>query len=160
MPATGGVEIGLLPGPIRLEFGLLLRALHIPGLARQAGLLVAPAELLLAPIERAGFLVDNLFFLFDPALDALDFFAALGQLAIELRAQANRFVFGLESGVASSGFRLFQDAIGFRLHLAGIGSRATFQVPPGREEGGNSDEHSLEDAGNEELVVHRHPCQI
>jgi hypothetical protein len=111
-------------------------------------------------IERIGFLVDSLFFLFDPALDALDFFASLGEFPVELRTQADRFVFGLDGGVASSVLSFLQDAVGFRLHLAGIGSGAALQVPPGREEGGNGDEHSLEDAGNEELVVHRHPCQI
>jgi hypothetical protein len=41
-------------------------------------LLVEPAQLLLATVERDGFLIDRFLFLLDPALDALDFLAPLG----------------------------------------------------------------------------------
>jgi hypothetical protein len=120
-------------------------------------LLVEPAQLLLAAFECGGFLIDRLLFLFDPALDALDFLTPLGQFSVELRTQADRFIFGLESSIASSSFNFLQDTVGFCLHPAGMRISAAFQVPPGREKGGNDDEHGLEDAEDDVLDIHRHP---
>ena len=154
---TGGIELCLLPGPVGFELRLFAAVLGLPGFACALRLLVEPAQLLLAAVERDGFLIDRFLFLLDPALDALDFLAPLGQFPVELRTQADGFVFGLESGVASSSFNFLQDTVGLRLHLAGMRIGAAFQVPPGREKGGNDDEHGLEDAEDDVLGIHRHP---
>ena len=157
MPVPSGVEVRLLPRPVGFEFRLFTDALSLPVLPRALGLLIEPAQLLLATIEDNGFLIDRFFFLLDPALDALDFLAPLGQFPVELRTQADRFIFGLESGIASSSFNFLQDTVGLRLHPAGMRISAAFQVPPGRENGGNDDEHGLEDAEDDVLGIHRHP---
>src|SRR5215207_4152044 len=86
---TGGVELRLLPRPVGFEFSLFAGALNLPGFACALRLLVQPAQLLFATIERNGFLIDRFLFLLNPALDALDFFAPLGQFPVELRAQAD-----------------------------------------------------------------------
>ena len=155
--AARRIELGHLPRPLDLELGLPLRLLRLPGLARLLRFLVESAQLLLSPIEAYGLLVDRLLFLLDAALDAFDFLAPLGKLAVEVRAEADSLVLRLESSIASSGFSFLQDTVGVRLHLAGVGFGAAFQVPPGREEGGNDDERGLEDAEDDVLGVHRHP---
>ena len=99
----GGIELCLLPGPVSFEFRLFAGSLSLPVFARALRFLIEPAQLLLATIERNSFLIDRFLFLLDPALDALDFLTPLGQFPVELRTQADRLVFGLECGVASSG---------------------------------------------------------
>jgi hypothetical protein len=141
----------------RVKLGLLPAALGLPGLAGALRLLVHVPQILLAPIQFGTLLIDRFLFLLDAALDPLDLLAPLRELAVELPTEANRLVFRLERCVTSSGFCFLQDAVGLRLRLAGLGVGAAFQVPPGREEGGNDDERGLEDAEDDGLDGHRHP---
>jgi len=92
------------------------------------------------------------------AFDPVDFLATLRDLPVDLRAQADCFVFRLEGGVTSSSFGFLQDTVGLGLNLADLGVGTAFQVPAGSEEGSNNDEYGLEDAEDEILGVHRHPC--
>jgi hypothetical protein len=95
--------------------------------------------------------------LLDAAFDAVDFFAPLVELTVELPAEADRFVFGLDGSITSSGFSFLQDTVSLSLSLTDLSVGTTFQVPPGHKESSNGDEHALEDAEYDGLVVHRHP---
>ena len=114
---------------------LLLASLVCSIFVSLLGLVISLFDCLLALLVSGSLSVDVLFFLFDPLFDPLDFFAPLGQFAIEIGPESDRVVLGGDRRVSPFGFRFFQDLVGLILRQSDAGVGALVEVEVGREEG-------------------------
>ena len=74
-----------------------------------------PADRGFALLDRAGLAVNVLFFLLNPLFNTFDFFAAVGELSVQITSKANCLVFGRDLCVSSDLFGLLQDLISLAL---------------------------------------------